>query len=98
MPELTIFGGKEGKSKYKKLNVDQMSLGCTASLKLLLFIICHSSTRAHAAGCLWLVFLCRSEGNCLVLSADWFYWGAQKCLVNVDLQMENQIMIHLSVL
>lgn len=33
-----------------------------------------------------------------MLSAGWFYWGARKCLVNVDLQMENQVMIHMSVL
>lgn len=71
---------------------------CTASLKLPLFIICHSSTWTRAAGSLWLDFLCHSEGNCLVLSAGWFYWGAGKCLVNVDLQMENQVMIHMSIL
>lgn len=32
----------------------------------------------------------------LVLSAGWFYLGSQKCLVNVNLQMETQVMIHMS--
>lgn len=91
--ELTLLGEVEGRNKYKKLTVEQMnnSSHYTASLKLPLR---HKNTSCWVlvAG---LLLPFRQE---LLTAFCWLVLlGPHKCLVNFDLQVENQVMIHMGV-